>query len=194
MLLPSHASPRQQHSQAMCWEWKCRPCHISLPSETSSVLDVLSNLVQFHCMLSSQVALHLQSGFAEICRHCMPQKLINTVINQDAMHMAVCHPNSKLNSGELVLCYKVLSWFHDFLLLIFHIITSFSALGVKELILQFHRLWIVPGTCPRREELHLPEDCLLFYYCLTLRGKAKNHLQIMRRSIFLIVIGQGEWF
>lgn len=165
MLLPSHASPRQQHSQAMCWEWKCRPCHISLPSETSSVLDVLSNLVQFHCMLSSQVALHLQSGFAEICRHCMPQKIINTVINQDAMHMAVCHPNSKLNSGELVLCYKVLSWFHDFLLLIFHIIIVHWELKITA---------PVPWTWFSEEKncvLHTPQDFEFSVSVFHLEGK-----------------------
>mgnify|MGYP001857388908 CR=1 FL=1 len=43
-----------------------------------------------------------------------------------------------------------LSWFYDFRLLAFHIITSCSALGVKEL--------IVPGTCPRKDDLHTPED------------------------------------
>ena len=51
--------------------------------------------------------------------------------------------------------YRVnLSWFYDFWFSVFHTITSCSALEVKELMLQFCGSWIVPGTCPRREELH----------------------------------------
>jgi len=39
-----------------------------------------------------------------------------------------------------------LSWFYDSLQSVFHIITSYSALGEKELILQFQ----VPGSQKRR--------------------------------------------
>jgi len=61
-----------------------------------------------------------------------------------------------------------------FLLLVLHIITSCSALGVNELMIQFHGLWIVPATCLRREELHLPEDCSLFCYRPHSEGKIKT--------------------
>ena len=45
-----------------------------------------------------------------------------------------------------------MAWFYDFWLSVFHIITSWSALGVKEWILQFrHR-------SGREEELHTSED------------------------------------
>jgi len=81
--------------------------------------------------------------------------------------------------------HPLLSWFYDFLLLVFHIITSRTALGVKESMLQFCGSWIVLGTCPRKEELHFPEDCLLFCYRFPLRGKDKNRSQITRRP-FLI--------
>ena len=48
-----------------------------------------------------------------------------------------------------------LSWFYDFWLSVFHIITSCSVLGVKI------ANALVPGTCPEeKEELRSPEDCL----------------------------------
>jgi len=70
--------------------------------------------------------------------------------------------------------YEHLSCFYDFLLSVFHIITSYSALGVEELVLQFCGLSIVPGiyTCFRREEvLHIPQDCSLFCFYFPFRGK-----------------------
>jgi len=62
-------------------------------------------------------------------------------------------------------------WFYDFSLSLFHTLTSCSAMGVNA---------PVPVTCPRREELHLPGDCLLFCYHFPLRGKDKNCSQITR--------------
>jgi len=60
----------------------------------------------------------------------------------------------------LSLSRKGLSWFYDFWLLVFHIITSCSALGVKELMLQFwatvrkRRRTIYPrGLCVQRGDI-----------------------------------------
>jgi len=45
---------------------------------------------------------------------------------------------------------------------VFHIITSRSALGVKELIVQFHRLLIVPlPVSEEKNDLQLPEDFIV---------------------------------
>jgi len=50
-----------------------------------------------------------------------------------------------------------------FLLSVFHIITSSSVLGVKELMLQFHGSWIVLGTWISEEvELHTTYPVVLF--------------------------------
>ena len=51
-----------------------------------------------------------------------------------------------------------MSWLYDFWLSVFHIITSRSALGVKELIVQFHRLLIVSEE---KNDLQLPEDFIV---------------------------------
>ena len=49
-------------------------------------------------------------------------------------------------------CYVcVMSWFYDFWLSVFHIITSFSALGVKELVLQV----LVP--VPEEKNYYIPQ-------------------------------------
>jgi len=62
------------------------------------------------------------------------------------------------------------------LLSVFHIITSSSAQGVKELMLQFRGLWIALGTWFSEEKnyiLHTPEDSALFCFHFLFRGKDK---------------------
>ena len=65
---------------------------------------------------------------------------------------------------------RLLSWFHDFWLLVFHIITSCSALKVKELMLQFQasvqkrRKTTLPrGLCGQRGDITSGKvTCYLF--------------------------------
>jgi len=55
-----------------------------------------------------------------------------------------------------------MSWFYDFELSVFHIITSCSALGVKELMLQFHGLLLFPGTWFSEEKNYITQGTLHF--------------------------------
>jgi len=77
--------------------------------------------------------------------------------------------------------------------LVFHIITSYNALGVKELMVQFHVSWVVPGTWFSEEKknyiLHIPEDFALFCFCFLFRGKRQNNSYITRRSLFSLLLG-----
>jgi len=58
-----------------------------------------------------------------------------------------------------------LSWFYDFRLLAFHIITSCSALGVKELMLRLHGLSFFSAylVLRREEQVQCPEDSLFHF-------------------------------
>ena len=59
--------------------------------------------------------------------------------------------------------------------MVFHIITSYNALGVKELMVQFHVSWVVPGTWFSEERksyiLHTPEDFVLFEFTFSAQGE-----------------------
>ena len=58
--------------------------------------------------------------------------------------------SAKTKTARDVKKNKYLSWFYDFWLLVFHIITSCSALGVKELMLQF---WV---PVPEEKKNYVP--------------------------------------
>lgn len=78
----------------------------------------------------------------------------------------------KLKSSMLLSFWSVLnrivSWFYDFLLVVFHIITSRCALGIKELMLQFCGLPIFPGTWFSEEQRNYksPKTSLFCFYFL----------------------------
>ena len=100
------------------------------------------------------------------------------------------------------------SWFYDFWLLVFHIITPCSALGVKELMLQFCGSWIVPGTWFSEEKNYIlltPQDLVLLCFCFLFRGKDKTVHRSRDVSCFLPLcssqlnilfsaLEQGLWF
>jgi len=62
-----------------------------------------------------------------------------------------------------------------FLLSVFHVITSCSALGVKELMLQFHALLIFPDTWfSEMKKNYISQKTSLFCFHLPFRGKDKT--------------------
>jgi len=76
---------------------------------------------------------------------------------------------------------KTLSWIYDFLLSVFQIITSCSALGVKELMLLFCGLSIFSGyQVLRREEVHIQEGfhCSVSLFRLEKEKRRKERKKI----------------
>ena len=72
--------------------------------------------------------------------------------------------SAKTKTARDVKKNKYLSWFYDFWLLVFHIITSCSALGVKVLMLQFQapvrkrRTTYPRGLCSQRGDITSGKD------------------------------------
>lgn len=57
---------------------------------------------------------------------------------------------------------------------IFHIITSFSALGVKKLMLQFHRQLILPVPWSQKRSMNNSSQTSFFHFCFPFWGKDKS--------------------
>ena len=65
--------------------------------------------------------------------------------------------------------YSLVSWFYDFWLSVFHIITSCSTLGIKDCI-----DWELNVPVPEKKSyyiLHIPEDFVLFVFLFSAQGE-----------------------
>ena len=88
---------------------------------------------------------------------------------------------------SLLQVHEVVSCFYDFLLSIFHMMTSCSALGVKDLMLQFHGLPVFLGTWFSEEKNYIPQGTLHFHF--PFRGKDKTVSRSRAASFpFLLIL------